>query len=88
MFDELDEVLASERGPDGRPSVCDFLAIDLIAIIDTFSTHFEGLPMLMDGRDDYRVLIGTGALVYAFAVVGQRNPDNSIDIVSIDIDFG
>lgn len=86
VFDELDEILGSERGPDGRPSVNDFLAHDLITIVDTFATSFEELPELIDGRSDYRILISTGTLVDAFAVVGQLVADGTVEIMSIDLD--
>ena len=87
VFDELDEILGTERGPDGRPSVNDFLTHDLIAIVDTFATRFDELPELIQGRLDYRILVTTGTLVYAFAVIGQLTADGSVEIISIDLDF-
>lgn len=44
LFDELDRVLGPERGPNGEPSVNDFLTIDLLAIIESFATRFDSLP--------------------------------------------
>ena len=87
VFEELDEILGAERGPSGRPSVNDFLALDLVGIIDTFATRFDELPMLIDGRTNYRILVTKGTLVYAFAVVGQLSGDGSIEILSIDLDL-
>ena len=88
VFDELDEILGQARGPAGRPSANDFLTVDLIAIVDRFATRFEDLPTLIQGRVDYRILVSAGSLVYAFAVVGQLLGDGSIEIMSIDLDFG
>jgi hypothetical protein len=31
VFEELDEVLGTERGPGGRPSINDFLTLELTA---------------------------------------------------------
>ena len=88
VFDELDHVLGAERTPGGHPSANDFLTVDLIAIVDTFATRFEDLPTLIEGRPDYRILVSAGTLVYAFAVVGQLVDDGSVEILSIDVDFG
>ena len=44
VFDELDRVLDAERGPNGEPSVNDFLTIDLLPIADAFATGFDDLP--------------------------------------------
>lgn len=87
VFEELDEILGAERGPSGRPSVNDFLALDLVGIIDTFATRFDELPVLIDSRTDYRILVTKGRLVYAFAVVGQLSADGSVEILSIDLDL-
>lgn len=87
VFDELDEILGTKRGPDGRPSVNDFLTHDLITIVDTFATRFDELPELIQGRLDYRILVTTGTLVYAFAVIGPLTADGSVEIISIDLDF-
>jgi hypothetical protein len=38
FFEQLDELLPSDRGPNGEPSATDFLVIDLPSIVDTFAT--------------------------------------------------
>ena len=43
---------------------------------------------LIEGRPDYRILVSAGTLVYAFAVVGQLVDNGSVEILSIDVDFG
>ena len=87
VFEELEEVLGTERGPDGEPSLTDFLAIELLAIVDIFATRFNDLPQLVEGRSDYRILIATGTLVHAIAVVAQGANDGSVEIVSIEVDL-
>lgn len=87
FFDDLDRQLPAERGPHGEPSVSDFLALDLLYIVDIFATRFDELPERFPGRGDYRELIGTGRLVYAYAVVGQLAPDEAVELVEIDLDL-
>jgi hypothetical protein len=86
VFDEIDRVLGPERGPHGEPSANDFLTIDLLPIVDTFATRFDELPEIVRGRPDYRVLISTGLLVQAVAVVGQLTSDGSVELISIRLD--
>ena len=43
---------------------------------------------LIEGRPDYRILVSAETLVYAFAVVGQLVDNGSVEILSIDVDFG
>ena len=87
VFDELDRVLGAERGPNGEPSVNDFLTIDLLPIVDAFATRFDSLAEAIPGRSDYRLLIGAGALVRGFAVIGQLVPDGSIELLHIRLDL-
>ena len=90
VFEELDaRFLGTERGPSGRPSVNDFLALDLVGIIDTFATRFDELPMLIDGRTDYRILVTKGN---AGVRLRRRrtilSADGTVEILSIDLDRG
>lgn len=87
VFEEVEEVLGPERGPHGEPSLTDFLTIELLAIVDTIATRFDDLPSLIEGRSDYRILIATGTLVHAIAVVAQLGADDTVEIVSIEIDL-
>ncbi|MGN6694593.1 MAG: hypothetical protein ACTHN0_10490 [Aquihabitans sp.] len=88
MFDRIDTLFDAERGRDGEPSVHDFLVVDLTKITAGIAEHFEDLPELISGRDDYRLLVGAGVLVRAFAATVQRAPDGSIDLLRLDIDLG
>jgi len=87
VFDELDRRLGNERGPNGEPTVNDFLTIDLLPIVDTFATRFEQLPEAVDGRRDYRLLISAGLLVRGVSVVGQRTSDGSVELLQIHLDL-
>ena len=87
VFDELDRVLPAERGPNGEPSVKDFLTIDLLPIVDSFATGFSSLAEAVPGRSDYRMLISAGVLVATVAVVGQLTSDGSVELLSIRIEL-
>jgi hypothetical protein len=87
FFDDLDRQLRSERGPNGEPSIADFQAFDLLHIVEVFATRFDDLPERFAGRSDYRELIATGHLVYAYVVVGQLSSDGAIELAEIEIDL-
>ena len=86
FFDELDAQLGPARGPKGEPSGTDFLVMDLPTIVDEFAEEFDTLPAAFIGRDDYRVLITTGTLVAASAVIGQLLADDTVVLMGIEID--
>lgn len=87
VFDELDHRLGVERGPNGEPSVNDFLTIDLLPIVDAFATRFDDLPEAVPGRPDFRILIAAGVLVRAVSVIGQLTSDESIELLHIKLDL-
>src|SRR5262249_36836170 len=62
FFDQLDELLPTERGADGTPSVTDFLVFDLPSIRDSLARDFVGRT-LATGDPDVRVYVGSGALI-------------------------
>ncbi len=80
-------MLDAERGPNGEPSVNDFLTIDLLPIVDVFATGFDGLPEALPGRSDYRLLVSTGVLVRGVAVIGQLCSDAAVELVYIKLDL-
>ncbi len=86
FFHDLDRQLPSERGPNGEPSTSDFQTFELLEIVEKFAVDFDTLPALIQGRNDYRVLIATGVVVRAYSVVGQSSPDGAIELISLDID--
>jgi len=86
FFAELDAQLGESRGEDGEPSSSDFLLIDLPPIADMFATSFDDLPVMYEGRMDYRYLVTTGSLVAAAIIVGQLHADGSIILFGIEID--
>src|SRR3954447_5400696 len=70
----------------GVPSRAQFIGADLLDALERFATSWDELPRLIVGRDDYRVLISRGRLVYAFVVDGQLADDGTIELVSIELD--
>jgi hypothetical protein len=87
FFADLDRQLPPERGPNGEPSTSDFQVYELLRIVDRFATDFDGLPELIAGRPDYRVLIAAGTLVRGFAVIGQLAGDGAVELGQLDIDL-
>lgn len=87
VFQDLDRLLRSQRGPDGEPSTSDFQTFELLEIVERFATGFDELPEPIRGRGDYRILVSTGRLVRAYSVVGQLAPDDAVELVSLDIDM-
>jgi hypothetical protein len=88
FFADLDRQLDSNRGPHGEPSTNDFQVFELLAIVERFAIDFSGLPELIPGRSDYRVLIATGVPVRSYSVVGQLASDGAVDLVTLELDLG
>jgi hypothetical protein len=86
FFDQLDELLGSERGSVGEPSATDFVVIELPAVVERFATDFESLPEMIEGTPAGRMLIAPGLLVRTFAVYGILVTDGSIELVGITIE--
>jgi hypothetical protein len=55
--------------------------------VEQFAVGWDDLASLIPGRDDDRVLISRGRLVYAFVVEGQLSSDGTIELVSIELDL-
>ena len=55
FFDSLDQQLGSERGPNGEPSVGDFILVDLPPIAEVFATRFEFLAAAFSPTDSVLV---------------------------------
>ncbi len=68
------------------PSTSDFQTFELLEIVEQFAVGFDELPVLIPGRDDYRILISTGVVVHAYSVVGQATADGAVELVSLDLD--
>lgn len=87
FFSELDAQLGETRGPNGEPSVSDFLLVELPTLSQVFAETFEELPALYPDRDDYRYLSATGILVRAVTITAQLVSDGSIVLFGVDIDL-
>lgn len=86
FFEQLDEQLGDERGLNGEPSSYDFQSHELFAIVERFAEDWDRLPKLIAGRSDYRVLVGSGAVVKAFVATVQLAADGAVELVGIEID--
>jgi len=87
FFDRLDELLPAERTATGRPSTADFALHDLTAIIDTFADDYEGSTMAVPGTDT-RLLVTAGMTVNYAAIYARLRPDDTVEILSLDLDEG
>lgn len=86
FFLRLDQLLPAER-VGGRPSRVDFETHELLRAVEEFATRFDELAPLIPGRPDYRLLIATGRLVFAYSILGQLARDGAVELVDIDIEF-
>lgn len=87
FFEQLDQQLGPDRGPNGEPSATDFLVLDLPTIVDAFATAFDDLPEAIEGTTAARVLIGTGRLARAFVIYELLMDDGSIDLIGVDVEL-
>jgi hypothetical protein len=88
FFHDLEQQLATTRGPLGQPSRTDFLEYELPSIREIFATRFDELAAAILGRSDYRALIASGSVVRAYSVVGQLIHDGTIEILQLDLELG
>jgi hypothetical protein len=67
FFDRLEELLPTERGADGTPSITDFLVFEIPGLRDRLAADAVGstTPTTVDG---IRAYIGVGILVPAVLV--------------------
>jgi hypothetical protein len=86
LFEQLERLLPADRGPNGEPSITDFLVLDLPAVVDRFATDFDVLPEALDGVPSIRALVTTGRLVGAFVVYGIESADGSVDLIAVELD--
>jgi hypothetical protein len=82
----LERQLPAERGPAGQPCRADFQFHELVPIFTRFATGWDGLPRLVPGREDYRVLVVRRVLLPAISVIGQLASDGAIELVEIELD--
>ena len=87
FFAELEAQLGSQRGPNGQPSVTDFIVIDLPVEAERFAASFDELPEAIAGVPSIRMCIGSAALVDAYVVHGIETPDGAVNLVGIEIDL-
>ena len=83
----VDAQLGEERGPNGEPSSADFLEYEIDAVKAAFAERWDNLPMLIDGRPEYRVYVYSGYLIPMISVTGQYAPDGRIELTEVWIDL-
>ena len=72
--------------PAGKePSWHAFAARDLPHIVERFATEWDELPPLIQGRTDYRLLIGAGRVVAFYAVEAQLAADGAVELVFVSV---
>ncbi len=85
VFEAIDQLLPTERGPHGEPAAHDFVSRELPVIIEKFAIDFDELPQ-EGGLDGARVLVGPGAFVRTYAVYGILLTDDTIELTSISLE--
>ncbi len=83
FFDHLDDLLPSERGTDGTPSVTDFLLFDLPTVRDDLAANFERYTLPTDDPE-VRVYVGSGRLVRGFAIYAALEGENHRSLLDHD----
>ncbi len=86
FFDRLDELLPEERSASGEPSSADFLLHEIPPIIDQLAEDYEGTTVAIPDLPEVRVLITSGILVGAVAVYATLAPDDSVEVIFLDLD--
>ena len=84
FFERLEELLPTERGPDGMPSITDFLVLEVPGLRDGLAADAVGLTRSTID-DGVRVYINGGVLVPAvlmFMFVDEH------EVEVFDISFG
>lgn len=74
-----------ERGPNGEPSVEDFITHDLPKIEFVFSEFWDTLNLWQE-HSNYRHRYIQGIVAYSYYVVGREQPDGSIELVDLHVD--
>ncbi len=87
FFAELEAQLGSQRGPNGQPSVTDFIVLDLPVVAERFAASSDELPEAIAGVPSIRMCIGSAALVREYVVHGIETPDGAVNLVGIEIDL-
>ena len=85
FFDRLDQLLPAERTAAGSPSTADFALHDLTAIIDTLASDYEA-STLPAADTHTRIMIAAGMTVPFVAVYVDLRPDDTIEVISLDIE--
>ena len=83
FFEQLDDALSVDRGPNGEPSASDFIVLELPPIVERFAIDFDGLREIVEGVTAGRTLVASGVLVRAVAVFSLATSDSTIDLIGV-----
>ncbi|MEQ1701153.1 MAG: hypothetical protein ABMA25_13655 [Ilumatobacteraceae bacterium] len=86
FFDRLEELLPSERGADGTPSITDFLSFDIPAIRDRLARDAIEAT-LTTAIPGVRACIGTGTLISGFVAYVVVD-DHDVEVFALSFDTG
>ena len=86
FFDRLEELLPTERGRDGTPSITDFISFEIAPIRDGLARDAIGATA-PTGNPDVRALICTGVLIPA--ILAYVAVDEFVaEVYWLSLDFG
>ena len=86
FFDRLEELLPTERGADGTPSITDFLVFEIPALRDALAVDAIGksTPTVVEG---VRACISAGVLISAILLyLAVDNQDVTVFDISLGFD--
>lgn len=86
FFDQLDDQLRPERGPDGEPSAADFVVMKLPDIVERFATGFDRLPTTIEGLEDARMVIAPGLLVRDYVVYAVLADRGVVELIAVSVE--
>ena len=86
FFDRLDNLLPSERTEAGTPSATDFIVYDLSPILDALAEDFDNETLPLPGSSE-RVVIKAGITATFIAILVRLAPDDSIEVISVELDL-
>ena len=86
FFEQLEELLPSERGTDGTPSITDFLVMEVPGLRDGLAGDAIRLTQ-PTGLEGVRMYINAGTLVPGI-VMYMLIDEHSVEVFAVSFDIG
>lgn len=86
FFEQLDELLPSERGADGTPSITDFLVLEVPGLRDALAADAVRLTQ-PTGIAGVRMYINTGMLMPG-VVMYMLVDEHDVEVFAVSFDLG